>query len=63
MKFPKFTVGAVLITALLMAMSQLHAHFYFDLSPVKSGECWRLRSFTIGGKPDQLGSSSQHWSA
>ncbi|MES9827767.1 MAG: hypothetical protein ABW201_05865 [Candidatus Thiodiazotropha sp.] len=58
MKFPKLTVGAVLITAVLMAMPQHHGLFYFDLSPVMSGEWWRLRSFTIGGKPDQLGSSS-----
>ncbi|MES9993733.1 MAG: rhombosortase, partial [Candidatus Thiodiazotropha sp.] len=38
------TVGTVLITAAMMALPQLHGLFYFELSPVISGEWWRLLS-------------------
>ncbi|MBV2127360.1 MAG: rhombosortase [Candidatus Thiodiazotropha sp. (ex Ctena orbiculata)] len=55
MIFPKLTVGAVLITAVLMAMPQHHGHFYFDLSPVMSGEWWRLLTGQL------IHSDWEHW--
>ncbi|MEW7973671.1 MAG: rhombosortase [Candidatus Thiodiazotropha endolucinida] len=55
MKFPKLTVVAVLITSVLMAMPQHHGLFYFDLSPVMSGEWWRLLTGHL------IHSDWEHW--
>jgi rhomboid family GlyGly-CTERM serine protease len=44
MKYPKLTVGAVLLTTIMMAIPRLHSLFYFELSSVMSGEWWRLLS-------------------
>jgi rhomboid family GlyGly-CTERM serine protease len=44
MKFPLLTLGAILIVTVMMAMPQLHTHYYFDLSQVMAGQWWRLLS-------------------
>jgi rhomboid family GlyGly-CTERM serine protease len=55
MKLPVLTVGAVLLSAVMMAVSQLHSLFYFELYPVISGEWWRLLTAHL------IHSDWQHW--
>ncbi len=55
MKFPILTLGAILLATLIMAMPQLHGRFYFELSPLLSGEWWRLLSGHL------IHSDWQHW--
>ncbi|MBT2971561.1 MAG: rhombosortase [Candidatus Thiodiazotropha sp. (ex Ctena orbiculata)] len=44
MMFPVLTIGTVLLSAIMMTVPQFHTLFYFELSPVLSGEWWRLLS-------------------
>jgi rhomboid family GlyGly-CTERM serine protease len=55
MRFPILTVGAVLLTTVMMAIPQRHGLFYFELSSVISGEWWRLLSGHL------IHSDWQHW--
>ncbi|MES9834083.1 MAG: rhombosortase [Candidatus Thiodiazotropha sp. DIVDIV] len=44
MRLPTLTIATVLLSAFMMAIPQNHSEIYFELSPVLSGEWWRLFS-------------------